>query len=904
MKKRLLLLTSFLGVTSLFVGLMPQKDVKEASAAYESRLIYTDKFDSGEINERWLTTDKVSLEKHYSSLRFDPSAYDWEADLVLNKRVSGNYKVRFTLETHSTGGWFGVAFGLPNNGTQFYNAKGGIVFLDDVAELLKIKEGTLTTDDNYLKEGLSAFTNEPNTRRVVEITIRQINSSSSSIQCEIFEDNVSLGYIYDNPVILNDSLNGYIGFNDNYKNVELYNFEILSDTGEILYCDDFSSSSILYPTSGSLGAEWYSTKFNEDDVKLGFVSSLYLEDIDQGASYSYPLEEVRNSDVSIAYVLETTICYQPMDLGVESGFEIGKETATSKGYFYGLRKIEGGGYSLISYGPNSTSETKLDYPLDPNDKTVTAKLTIYQNKEVEFKLGERVLSTTIDSYEGYCGLFNRNFLNDKTTASGAYFNSFSITKDNYYQRDNADLYQNFNGIKRVKLFDDLDVYVSNYFVSRNEWSMGTNVGLSTYRSEDNGNGKLEFEKASGSSFFGPKKMYKDFVVKFDVEITSSTIPHGGTLGLEFGNNRNGLYYDNAQSLGVGYYSDKNGQYYTVPVIHNVNYAAGANHDFLDNEGNPINFLENPGKFTLMYIARNNVVSLYYLLDGQDESELSKVRTSVVCKDYHSTDGYLAIFGTNGISFTVDNLSIINLDYETHACEYSGQSNYQEVTRKDFTNSGDISGLTISDGQHLNNKYRLNENGEIKTTKLVNDFILRLKLKDVENTLTINQDKLNIQLMNKKSKSVVINDGTTSNTMNLSSTFDFMNSYLEIEKIGTKLNIRFSDGNTPLSVFENSVFSYEIAKTDDSVLTIKSENGFVDILSYHFMNLNKHVTIASRDYDPSTDEFEPWPYRPSTNEGKSSGCSGDSSQSSIIIASVAFAILLGLSLLKRRNKNEK
>ena len=903
MKKRIILLSSLMGATSMFVALLSPQTVKEASAAYESKLVYTDKFDDREINEHWLTTENVSLKQHYPSLRFNPTSYDWEADLVLNKRMSGNFKVKIELETHSVGGWFAVAFGLPNSGTQFYNAKGGVVFLDNTTELLRVGENGLTTDDDYLKEGISAFASEPEIRRVVEITIGQVDAYHSSLQCEVFENNVSLGNIYDEPVVL-DNLNGYICFNDNYKNVELYNFEILSSTGERLYYDNFSESSILYPSSGSLGAQWYSTKFNEDDVRLGYVSSLYLEDIDEGAAYSYPLEEVVNADVAIAYCLETDITYLPMDLGVESGFEIGKDEATGEGYFFGLRRIEGGGYSLISYGPDSTSETKLDYPLDPSDTTVHAKLTIYQNKEVTFKLGEKELHTSIGYYDGYCGLFNRNFSKDKQSGKGAYFNSFSIIKDNYYKRDNADLYQNFNGVKETR-YEELDISVYSYFISRNEWSMGANVGLSTYRSLDQGNGKLEFEKATGSSFFGPKKMYKDFIVKFDVEITSATIPHGGTLGLEFGNNRNGLYYDNAQSLGIGYYADRSGTYYTVPVINNVNYAEGANHDFLDDEGNPVNFLENPGKFTLMYVGRNNVVSLYYLLAGQEENEFSKVRTSVVCKDYRSTDGYLAIFGTNGISFTVDNVSFINLDYETPSSEYKGKSDYQEVTRKDFAQSSDINGLVINGGQYSSNKYRLNENGEIKTSKLVNDFILRLKLKDVENALEITQDKLKVKFVNKKDKYIEVFDGVSTTVKYLESDFDFMNSYLEVEKIGTKLNVRFNDGNTPLSEFENNLFTFEINKTENSVLTIKSLEGFSDVLTYTFINLNKHVTIISRDYNPAIDEFEPWPYRPPINGGgSSSGCSGDVSKSTLIVASIALFGLVGVSLLKRRNKNEK
>ena len=155
-----------------------------------------------------------------------------------------------------------------------------------------------------------------------------------------------------------------------------------------------------------------------------------------------------------------------------------------------------------------------------------------------------------------------------------------------------------------------------------------------------------------------------------------------------------------------------------------------------------------------------MVSLYVLVQGKEESTLSKLRTSVVCRENENTDGYVAIFGVNNISFSVDNVSFINLDIEAPATTYRGTTDYQEVTRYDFSKSGEINGLSTNNATYQNNKYRLNENGEIKTTKLVNDYVLRLKIKDIENTLLINQDNLNVKFVNKKDKYIEIDDGVS------------------------------------------------------------------------------------------------------------------------------------------------
>ena len=301
-----------------------------------------------------------------------------------------------------------------------------------------------------------------------------------------------------------------------------------------------------------------------------------------------------------------------------------------------------------------------------------------------------------------------------------------------------------------------------------------------------------------------------------------------------------------------------------------------------------------------------MVSLYVLIQGKEESTLSKLRTSVVCRENENTDGYVAIFGVNNISFSVDNVSFINLDIEAPATTYSGTTDYQEVTRYDFSKSGEINGLSTNNATYQNSKYRLNENGEIKTTKLVNDYVLRLKIKDIENTLLINQDNLNVKFVNKRDKYIEIDDGASVIKKELPQNYQFINSYLEVEKIGTTLNVRFVSGDTPFSRFEDSVISFSIAGTNNSLLTIKSLNGFADIYSYTFVNLNKYVTMSSRNYDPDIDDITPWYPKPPKDEGSNkNGCSGSASCSSIIIAGSALLILCAVILVRRRmTKYEK
>ena len=890
MKKHLILplivLSSFLVLSTNHYAFWP------AEAAFDTKNVVNEAFDGNLDN--WDLIGDASLEEQYSSMRLNPQNYSWNTSLGLNKKLNGDFVIKMEMTTTNIGGWFAVSFGSPFASSPFPNAQGGIVFFDDRSELLERVGGELKATEDFER---TVFDGSINKKREAVFTIHEINSEHSSMQVTIYENDMLIGNVFSEPYEFN-SFNGYMTFNTSSKDVEIFKIEVLDGDNKRLYYDDFSSCKVLYPTSGSIDSEWYSNDFSVEELKVGYIKYLSLNKPNDGIRYYAPLNQNENNELDIIYHLESELQYSSMDIGGESGFEIGKKDKDSHGYFFGIRRLAIG-YSLIIYQFGSSEEYIVSTYNETSTMRISLQLDIHNNGDVDFIAGELSHTFNVSSYSGYFGLFHYDYLNNHPNSKGACIYSFRMNRTNYYDRTGSDIYMNFDGTKRT-YFEDIDEYAYDYFISRREWNIGTHVSLSKWKTSDHGNGKLEFNSSTPTSMFGPKVIFKDFVVKFDVEITSEDVPYGGVVGLQFGNSRSGLLYENAKSLGIAYYLDEYHEYMTVAQATHMDFVDESTRYCKDELGHKDIFKEHP-KFTMMFICRDNVVSMHYLLDGEDESTLAKERTSVICKENESTDGYISIYGANGISFAIDNLSIINLDYYAGSTTYTGQSNYQEVTRADFSKETSNAGLSFEKAVINGNKLNISENGFIKTNKLTNNGILRLSIVDIEDTLVIKQGALNIELINRNNKSIAISDTVDSQTFPLNSDFDFRQSLIEIEKLATHLTIRLKDKNTPLSSINNHVIKFETNATVSNNIVIESKGGFASLNALTFINLNRYATIYNRDYDEETDSFVPWAPKPTIDE------KGGANRPVLIIilVSVGSAILLAtgiiltILLIKRR-----
>ncbi len=889
------LIFPLIALASLLALGLNNKIFNQVDAAYDTKNVANDQFD-GDLDDLWDKVGNPSLEQQYSSLRLKPKAYDWGTSLGLNQQLSGDFTVKMELTTLEIGGWFAVDFGAVNSSAQFSVAQGGLVFFDNMTSTLHRPGDELVEVDRFETPVFST----PKTKRQVVIAVDEINNNRSDVTVSIYENEQLVGNVFTTPYSFNN-LNGYMLFNSNLKQVEIFNIEILNSGGQRIYYDDFSTSKVLYPTSGSIDSEWYSNGFSEEELKVGYINYLSLNQIGDGILYQRPLDKINDPDLDIVYHLESEISYSMMDFGGESGFEIAKKDKESHGYFFGVRRLALG-FSIVTYKFCSNDEVVTNSSNEDYLLRMPISLNIHSNGDVDFIAGDISQTVKVNDYDGYFGLFNYDHLNESQTGKGMNTYSFSMDRTSYYDRSNSDIYMNFNGTKKT-YYEDIDEYAYDYFISRREWNMGTNVSASKWKTKDKGNGKLEFNVSTGTSIFGPKVMYKDFVVKFDVEITSEVVPYGGVVGLQFGNSRSGLLYENTKSLGIAYYTDENREYMTVSFATNMEYEDSDNRYCTDEQGNKDIFKTN-GKFTLMYICQNNVVTMHYLLDGEDESTLAKTRTKVFCKENESTDGYLAIYGANGISFTVDNLSIINLDHAAKSDGYKGQSDYQEVTRIDFSKEDTLKGITYQNASLNDGRLRINNSGFIKTDKLVNDGLLRLDISDIEDTLAIKLGSVTVDLVNKSNnKSIVVADSIGTTSYPLASGFDFRQSIVEIQKLGKEIIFRLKDRLTPLSTIYDNEIIIPINDYETGNLTIESKDGFASLNALTFVNLNKYATIANRDFNPDTDAFEPWNPKPPINGGETKKNNNLVIIIPIVIGDVVLvaAIVVVIILVLRRRK---
>lgn len=874
-----------------------------AEAAFVSKKILEDDFSGSTINSDWIIYNDASLKQEYTSFRLTPSMYNWGSSITLNKELSGSFSIEMDILAMTQNGWLAMGLGLANNGAEFSTAKGGAVFFDTHTQYLYLFDNVLKPNDtNYTQ---TCFAPNLREKRHIKIEVNEIGSTQY-MQMTVFSINgTKIGDIFTDPIEY-ETVNGYFGINSNLKSVEIFNFVVKDGTGTKIYEDDFSSSSVLYPSSGLSTSMWRSNFFDETELKVGRVNTLSLPKIDSGLIYSYPLDLIDNQDMDIVYTFRAGINVSNMDLDTETGIEIGMSTTLYKGYFFGIRK-QASGYKLVSFNEPYQEEVVVTASELPADMIVSVTLNIHRNGIVDFSTQEATLQVSGVVYSGLFGFFTRGLHAVSSSSKGGAVTFVVVTQEVYKANSSPDVSNNFNGVKK-EWYEVIGTYVYSYYLSRREWNVGSNVRPVDYDSEDEGNGRLDFYQASTTSFFGPKNTYKDFIVRFDVHITSQKSPFGGTIGICFGAKRLGVAYENLQALGIGYYphpQDKNLYINTPAASNSVKFTETSPQQFLDENGNYIDMFKDQGSFTMLYVVRDNTVELHFVDENEPIENLSIVRAEVKTEEYASTDGLVCIFGANGMNFEIDNFSLVNLDYEAPVTTYFGESGFQETTRFDFTSSDDTYGILLDNASVSRKALSINEDGSISTQNVTKDGIVRLTTKNIEDTLKIDVNPtLFYELINRDSqKSVVINNSGYTQTINLDKDFEFGNATFDFQKFGNRLKVRYVSGDSEFSHIDENVTELTIIdNSSNNRVKLTSFNGFSSLTSFSYFNFDNHLTIKARDFDPEKDVFDPWNEKPVLNTG-SGGCSGSVSTQSLLIAVVALGGVAVVSMLKKRKVSE-
>lgn len=910
---------------TIFGTLFINEKAQPVNAYFENITSLEDDFNSRTIDStKWTSNNSETFIENYS-LRFHPTKYEWVSQLMLeadNTKFQKSYVIEADLATNATrNAWQAFSFGIPDKNMKFSDAPFALIFFPSYLEDTSLTAFYANTEKSGFLEPINTFLyatplDKANVFRRLKITVNLIDSKSSTVFYDILDTSGEYIKKHEEKDVLkvNAPLSGYIGLNNSgiettFKHFKVYDLE----SNETIYEDDFSNSSIQYATEGE--GVWTTSSFSKNDVVIGPLASLKLKGKDSSITSTSEFKKSQSDTIDCLFSTEVLLKYSSMTSNSVAGIEIGKASKNDNGYLFGIKKNENGfGFSLVIYDKNSNLLASLKSNTDAPGNEIRLSLKAYFDNRCVLSYNDLSLTVETNGVEGYVGL--KNISIDSNECEGPYCDDFVMQKTIDSGCDATDVGINFNGTRETTLGQ---LKVKQFYICKNEWeyTKSQDFLLPTY--EDTGipgltpNGYAIFDNSTNMTIFGTKQKYTNYVVRFDVQILTKTeyLKEYAGFGLEFGLDKYGTYYDNVQSVGL----------YNTFVDNNPVTLGTTKHSELTEGGDtklfPIEGVE--GKYhnffdkrngdyptlNVVYVVKDGYVTMFFKYSDEPEEVLSKPR--IVAKADNSTTGYCCVVGTSGISFTLDNFSLHNLDYvekEEKYVDYQ-DSNYQITTRKDFrADNSDTSGLVLNNAYKVNKTIEINDGGSVKTKGLALNGLTRGRINSLEERTEFKYGDASIYLVNTENgKYIEGKDNNGLQKYKLSDNFQFANAFIEIERTNNEFVISACSGNKPLSSMgEEKATFYLNAGTSYSNIEIIS-SGLTRLSTFTFVNYDSHVNLVARNYNPETDAVISWYEKKSIQDlekEKNKGCGGSLIGSSIIVTTICLAICA--LLIKRRREN--
>ena len=826
------------------VGLLcfDNSNYQEVKAASNADVLFKDNFDdNGGLNNNW-ENDGATLTNDGYSLRIHPEKYIWGDFLGLNAfYLDKNTKIEFNVRClDAKGAWLAFGVGVDNPTYRFHDCQYAFIFCQDITTTLK-------NDGSTLAANSTSFSYSPFGQSRIDIyhkVVLEFNKTTDG-----YNYNYSVYKASDNSLVGSTSnialgdISGYVGFSNSLCNCEISSITI-SQADEVVFADDFTNYSISYADNPMDTANWYSNGFKKSDVSYGRYGKLDLTKPNTGIKYINELVNNNDGMIDKSYQIDMDVHYIHMSDQTLIGIEL--TNASNETHFFGLRK-EVVGYALVHYSNNQLIKEQV-IATDSVNGVVNLSLSIYTSNQIVLSNGNISISDTISFAKGKISLYSRS--NDNTAICG-YIDNFVIEKDVYIKSNANDAQINFNGTKTTR-YDEREMH--EFFINLKEWNLGENVKVTPYTTKSKDNGFLMFSNSTVNSAFSPTSKYTDYIMRFDVTVTSSTNLPSAAIGMEFAKHKFNDFYGNIPSLGILYSGGQSAVTCASSTL-DPSYST----ELRDSSNQPVNYFTG-GTINFLFVVKDNQVEMHLKRADEPESELSKIKAIAKVS---STFGYPAVFGVNGVSFTLDNVSITNLDYELTSSAYAGKDN-QETARNDFATDTKLKGFATNNAGIANKKLTISNGGTVTSLKPLQDNIVRFKVADISNSLTVKQGDVTFTINNGATPSYDVVDGINYYHRDLDG-FALANSIFELRFTSDNLEVRYVSGNSPLYNINNNVYNYLVFTNPDNIVI--SSNGESSLSTLALFNIDSHITIANRDYDETIDYYDPWPVRPSDQDAK-------------------------------------
>ena len=795
--------------------------VNKANAAVVESVGYKDTFDSSEytLSDSFKKIGNAKLKEDYTALRIKTDSYEWGAHIVNNQfkmnyddiNVGDSYVLELTVNVFDAGSWFSLSFGTIDPLYEFPHASGAFIFMNNFTELfVQQSNGALNTSGKNCDVNL--FGGEPK-----DVTVIFTKTEESHIY-DLKLNNRSLGEVY--------IFDGYFGFNSCTTSFDVTRFEISTLKGEtktLIFDDDFTSSSILYSSTGSSDAAWNaSVHWDKNSALIGYISKLDLREDGSGIIYVNPFTKSTNEDLDVIYELSADFYTEEME-NADCGFIIGADEDGNGGVFAG---ITNDGFSCYLKVGSEIKEMNFV-------NTMHLTLSVYADGRIVLSDGTIHVEAYSEKVEGYFGI--------KTVAEngvGAVVDEFAYNVYSYIDRKNDDVKTNFNDTTTKIMFNE---EVPDFYLPSKYWHLGTGVKLPLYTSKTKENGYLKLSNASEFTCFGGKTKYTDFIVRFDVKMTDN-IQSGNLIGIQFAKKQ--LSESSTNSTFIAFQCiNLNGNYTTCYLSNKCVSTRGDNNGIIENLDNI--FIADK-VYNFMFIVKDGTATMHVKAEDEDESVLAIPRATFTNLD---TDGYVAMFANGGIYLTLDNYSVTNLDYHYFDNTYtSGEDNALQTIRYDFSTITDISAFTETP-TIKNKKLKISNESELETKDKVGSSIIRFNIAKLDEDLSFNHGDIKITMDRLDNSVKVFICGVEKKKIELPNGFEFDNSFIEIEEINNKLVVSYVSGNGHLMALNNNSFEIELDKTiARNSISFTTESDFGAYLgSLSVFNLDSNVQISTGEY---------------------------------------------------------
>ncbi len=636
---------------------------------------YDDDFNDPNFSNVWTNRDS-SIEVSYNALRFNGSNY-WGGGLVATNKVFGEelkaFKISIDLLINERLGapYIGLAIGGQNTSIEWFAYEYAVLFqiaVDGRVSLFeKTAEGQIQEKVETRKD-CKLFSSDEGVVRI-EYTFLPSESDTYDLQVNAYYlknydyiaktgDLTEIPSEYSASEFLFEGLTisqPYVAFNTNNLIVDFLKCTMTDDSGVEFFSDDFSEDKITYPSEAVGDSQWHvCAYYDKSQIYVAPIGKVAFKN-DDYIVFNSKLNTV-DAKLNDKYIISGKFSVMSIGQGSAFGFGVGMEETSSRAdaSFIGLANLDGNEYTFAKIKNGVIEKRSPDIISIEENVGYTVTLSVRSDRSVVISLGDYSATFTSSDANG--------FMCVGVSGAGAetqvYFDEFSFDYFVSKTSEEKNAENDFLGVKEDEngFFD--------YYLSEKDWYIGSKISFPSYI-EGAQKGSLVFDGCDQYSCFGPKRKYSDFLVQFRVKVTSNA-SNDASFGISFAKSSFSSNIDLSNAVGFfcnGYEkihkNDDDKSFQTTIIGRNISTRTGETACYIRENGEAVNMWDGR-TYVCVFEVRGRNVYVYFKEENQSDDVLAICRAEYTDVN---TYGYVSVYGTNGVGFSLIDFKLTNLNVE-------------------------------------------------------------------------------------------------------------------------------------------------------------------------------------------------------------------------------------------------